>query len=168
MYVQEWDCWILWLSDSDEGVASLLSGRYFYICLANITLWFCLCPCHGNWFGLELSLPALQFISITAHHCLSYLFNARPGGSEGKASACDAGDPGSIPGSGRSPGEGNGNPLQYSCLENPMDKGAWWATIHRVAKSRTLLSDYTFFHFLFFSHLKQEVSSRCTSRGLLQ
>ena len=53
---------------------------------------------------------------------LSGLF---PGGSEGKASACNAGDPGSIPGSGRSPGEGNGNPLQYSCLENPMDREAW-------------------------------------------
>ena len=48
-----------------------------------------------------------------------------PGGSEVKASACNVGDPGSIPGSGRSPGEGNGNPLQYSCLENPMDGGAW-------------------------------------------
>ena len=47
----------------------------------------------------------------------------------------------SIPGSGRSPGEGNGNPLQYSCLENPMDRGAWWATVHGVAKSRTQLSD---------------------------
>ena len=48
-----------------------------------------------------------------------------PGGSDGKASACNAGDPGSIPGSGRSPGEGSGNPLQYSCMENPMDGGAW-------------------------------------------
>ena len=53
-----------------------------------------------------------------------------PGGSEGKASACDAEDPGSIPGLGRSPGEGNGNPIQYSCLENPMDRGAWWPTVH--------------------------------------
>ena len=52
-----------------------------------------------------------------------------PGGSDGKATAYSAGDPGSIPGSGRSPGEGNGNPLQYSCLENPMDGGAWWATV---------------------------------------
>ena len=69
------------------------------------------------------------------------------GGSEVKASACTAGDLGSIPGSGRSPGEGNGNPLQYSCLENPMDGGAWWATVHRVAKSRTRLSDYTSLHF---------------------
>ena len=48
-----------------------------------------------------------------------------PGGSDGKASVCDAGDLGSIPGLGRSPGEGNGNALQYSCLENPMDRGAW-------------------------------------------
>ena len=50
-----------------------------------------------------------------------------PGSSDGKVSACNAGDPGSIPGSGRSPGEGNGNPLQYSCLGNSMDKGAWYS-----------------------------------------
>ena len=59
-------------------------------------------------------------------------------------SACNAGDPGSIPALGRSPGEGNGNPLQYSSLENPVDGEAWWATIHGVAKSRTQLSDVTF------------------------
>ena len=68
-----------------------------------------------------------------------------PGGSEVKVSACNAGDLGSIPGSGRSPGERNGDSLQYSCLENPMDGGAWWATVHGVAKSRTQLSDFTFF-----------------------
>ena len=67
-----------------------------------------------------------------------------PGGSEGKVSACSAGDPGSIPASGRSPGEGNSNPLQYSCLENPMDRGAWWAIVHGVPKSQTRLSDFTF------------------------
>ena len=60
-----------------------------------------------------------------------------PGGSAGKESACNAGDPGLIPGLGRSPGAGNGNPLQYSCLENPMDRGARWAIVHGVAKSRT-------------------------------
>ena len=60
-----------------------------------------------------------------------------PGGSDGKASACDAGDSGSIPGLGRSPGEGNDNPLQYSCLENPMDGEAWWATVHGVVESDT-------------------------------
>ena len=57
-----------------------------------------------------------------------------PRGSDGKVSACNAGDPGSSPGSGRSPGEGNGNPLQCSCLGNPMDRGAWWDTVHGVAK----------------------------------
>ena len=64
-------------------------------------------------------------------------------GSEVKASTSNAGDLGSIPGLGRSPGEGNGNPLQYSCLENPMDEGAWWATVHGVAKRRTRLSNFT-------------------------
>ena len=66
-----------------------------------------------------------------------------PGGSEVKASACNAGNPGLIPESGRSLGEGNGNPLQYPCLENPMDGGVWWATVHGVAKSWTRLSDLT-------------------------
>ena len=61
-------------------------------------------------------------------------------GSDGRESACNAGDLGSIPGLGRSPGEGNGNPLQYSCLENPMDRGGWRAAVHGVAKSRTSLS----------------------------
>ena len=61
--------------------------------------------------------------------------------SVGTESACSAGDPGSIPGSGRSPGEGKGNPLQYPCLENLMDRGAWWAVVHGVTKSRAPLSD---------------------------
>ena len=64
-----------------------------------------------------------------------------PGGKESKESACSAGDLGLIPGLGRSPGEGNGNPLQYSCLENPMDRGAWQATVHGVTMSRIQLSD---------------------------
>ena len=70
-----------------------------------------------------------------------------PGGSDGKMSASKVGDLGSIPRSGRSPGEVNGNPLQYSCLENSMDGEAWWATVHGVAKSRTRLSDFTSLHF---------------------
>ena len=64
-----------------------------------------------------------------------------PSGSDGKESACSAGDPGSVPGLGRSPGEGNGNPLQYSCQENSMDRGAWRATVSGVARSQTQLSD---------------------------
>ena len=64
-----------------------------------------------------------------------------PGGSDAKASACNAGDPASIPGSGRSSGEENGYPFQYSRLENSIDRGAWQATVHRVTKSQTGLRD---------------------------
>ena len=69
-----------------------------------------------------------------------------PGGSDGKESTCNAEDLGSISGSGRSPGEGNGNPLQYSCLGNPMDRGAWWAIVHEVTKSQTQLTNTSTFH----------------------
>ena len=70
-----------------------------------------------------------------------------PGDSDGKESACNTGVPSSIPGSGRSPGEGNGNPLQYSCLENSLGRGAWLATVHEVAKSQTWLRDRHFHYF---------------------
>ena len=96
----------------------------------------------GNSTGLEIPLTLLSYSSInrllfcvfviltdrkrSSHIGRSLLMNwPFPGGSEGKASACNAGDLGSISGSGRSLGEGNGNPLQYSCLENPMDREAW-------------------------------------------
>ena len=87
-----------------------------------------------------------------------------PGGSEVKASACNAGDLGSNPGSGRSPGEGSGNPFQYSCLENPMDRGAWWATVYRVAKSRTWLSNFTIL--LHFSSVAQLCPTLCDPMNL--
>ena len=70
------------------------------------------------------------------------------GGSDGKESTCNAGDTGSIPGSGRSPGEGNDNPLQYSCLESPMGREAWWATVHGATKSCMQLSTHTHTHTL--------------------
>ena len=72
-------------------------------------------------------------------------------GSDGKAYACNAEDPGSIPGSGRSPGERNGNPLQYYCLAHPTDRGAWWATVHGVAVGQD--SALTYFHSLYPSNL---------------
>ena len=85
----------------------------------------------------SLHLPALHTVGLMSwEQALSTSF---PGGSDGQESACNAGDTGSIPGSGRSPGGGNGNSLQYSCLENPMDRGAWRATVHGVAKSQTRL-----------------------------
>ena len=72
---------------------------------------------------------------------LAELESGFPGGSDSKESACNVGDPGSTPGLGRSPGGGNGNPLQYSCLENPMDRGAWWATVLGVEKNQTQRCD---------------------------
>ena len=75
------------------------------------------------------------------------LYIGFPGGSDGKESACNVGDLGSIPGSGRFPGEGNGNPLQHSCLENSMGRGAFQVTVHGIAKSQTPVSDFTFISF---------------------
>ena len=75
-----------------------------------------------------------------------------------KASFYNAGDLGSIPGLGRSPGEGNGNPLKYSCLENPMDRRAWQATVHGVAKSQTGLRNFTALHFCVGLRFQDKVS----------
>ena len=77
--------------------------------------------------------------SINWHGTL--LTGGFPCGSDGKESVCNVGDPGSIPGLGRSPGGGDGNLLQYSCLENSMDRGAWWARVHGLPKSWTQLRD---------------------------
>ena len=93
--------------------------------------------CSNSGISVFSSLIQEQISALS----ISYGF---PGGSEVKVSAWNAGDPGSIPGLGRSPGEGNGNPLQYSCLENPMEGGAWQAAVHAVTESQTRLSDFTF------------------------
>ena len=88
----------------------------------------------------------LNTVSHCFHAFLTFVYFMKvlggfPGGSDSKESACNREDPGSIRGSGRYPGDGNGNPLQDSCLENPMDRGAWQTMIHGVEKSRTELSD---------------------------
>ena len=101
----------------------------------------------------QLSLPVesgLNFLNQSHLQTCKFqdkdlLLQGFPGGSEVKASGCNAGDPGSIPGSGRSPGEGNGSPLQYSCLGNPMDARAWWPTVHGVAESD--MTEWLHFHF---------------------
>ena len=113
--------------DDTEGIGNLISGSLPFLKPA----W----TSGSSRFTYCWSL-AWRILSITLLVC------DFPGGSDGKASVYKAGDPGSIPGWGRSPGEGNGNPLQYSCLENPMDR-AWWATVHGFAKSRTKVSDFT-------------------------
>ena len=91
----------------------------------------------GEWPHTVVQLLSHVQLFVTPMGFLGF-----PGGSEGKESACNAGDLSSIPGLGRSPGEENGNPLQYSCLGNSMDGGAWWATVHRFEKSQTRLSDF--------------------------
>ena len=93
--------------------------------------------------GVTVPLPSRVTPSRASRICGYHSHSGFPGGSDGKQSACNAGDLSSIPGWEGSPGEGNGNPLQYSCLENAMDEGAWQATAHRVTKSQMRLSDYT-------------------------
>ena len=88
-------------------------------------------------FVSDTELDGIHFINSTSLYKDSLL-------AQLVESACNSGDPGWIPGSGRCPREGNDNPLQYSCLENPMDGGAWWATVYTVAMTRTRLSDFTF------------------------
>ena len=103
-----------------------------------------------------------------------WLFRSNHGGLEhspsvcrrGDGSTCNAGDPGSIPGSGRSPGEGNGNPLQYSCLGNPMDRGAWQATVHGVicdlaTKQKVVATHVGFFHVCLSQHCSLGVVISC-------
>ena len=86
----------------------------------------------------DLLLPTFKHALYIYCVCVCVCVCSFPSGSDGKESTCNEGDLGSIPGSGRSPGEGNGNPLQYSCLENPMDGGASRTPIHELAKSQTL------------------------------
>ena len=119
-------------------------GSYIYTCVGNL-----LCRPGVGWQRVQHSFTAhpsdhSASCSLSAHgplpHLSVCLHMSRwwlPCQLIGKERACNAGHPGSIPGLGRSPGEGNGNPLQYSCLENPMDRGAWWATVHGVTKSWT-------------------------------
>ena len=83
-------------------------------------------------------MAQVQWTDVSVNRGFSEDF---PGGSDGKESTYNAGDLSLIPVLGRSPGEGNGNPLQYSCLDNSMDRGAWWATVYGVAKRQTWLSD---------------------------
>ena len=98
-------------------------------------------PCHP-WVCLSAKLCWLWESGFWNQTSLFFVchFLGFPGGSDSRGSACNAGDPGLIPRWGRSCGEGKGNPLQYSCLENPMDRGDWWATVHGITKSRTPLS----------------------------
>ena len=103
-------------------------------------------PVPGILQARTLEWVAISFSSqlfVDAFKATTVCCRGLPGGSVGKVSAYNAGDLGSSPGLGRSPGEGNGNPLQYYRLENPVDRGVWQAAVYGVAKSRTRLSDFT-------------------------
>ena len=102
---------------------------------------------HSSWGVYSGFIPFFLSPSFTSSSSVlswQHIYMGFPGGSAGKESACNVGDLDLIPGLGRCPGEGKGYPLQYSCLKNPMDGGAWWGTVLGVAKSRTQLSDFTF------------------------
>ena len=92
---------------------------------------------------VDYHIPTSCKFNIYLHLLKLYLKKGSPGGLDSKESTCNAGDRGSVPGLGRSPGEGNGSPLQYSRLENPMDRGAWWAMVHGVAESQARLKRLT-------------------------
>ena len=98
--------------------------------------------CQSSLF-LGAHTGAMKWKYVQARHLEHWKYAGSLYGSDSKESACNVRDLGSILGSGRSPRERNGNPLQYSCLETSMDRGVWWATAHGVAKSQTQLSDYT-------------------------
>ena len=97
--------------------------------------------CGCGWLNLQMQNRGYGELMMRLEHPQILVSVVVPGGLDNKEPACNAGDLGSIPGLGRAPGEGNGNPLQYSCLENSMDGGAWQATVHGVAKSQTRLRD---------------------------
>ena len=137
---------------SNTNLDKSLFSLYMEVASNNILPIDRLHPCHlifcsYNFPAITKKYP-LKLLYFRCHsifyHNYYLLCFGFPGGSDGKESICNVGDLGLIPGSGRSPGEGNGNPLQYSCLENPMDGGAWQATVHGVAKSQTQLSDFNF------------------------
>ena len=128
-----------WLSDESSSflqASSLNSHGFFSECLQkSLSLPFLIRPA---WISLDRD-PVFM-ITFNLNNLLKTLLGASQKALAIKnlpANVGDAGDAGSIPGLGRYPGERNGNPIQYSCLGNPMDKGAWWATVHGVAKSRS-------------------------------
>ena len=94
-----------------------------------------------HFFFKPVKLSSLPILFRVRSLPITSTFEVLPGDSGGKETACNVGDLSSIPRLGGSPGGGSGNPLQYSCLRNFMDRGAWWATVHRVTKSWTRLSD---------------------------
>ena len=153
------DVWKIWVIPRSSRL-HLESMHCAHSCLCRCCLWI---TCRAQvlsfskklsvWCGVRLVASKVNQSDINSGCVLDRGF---PGGSDGKESACNAGDLGSSPGSGKSPGEGNGYPLQYVCLGNPMDRGTWWATVYGAAKSWIQLSDY---HYRFLSCISHQFSS---------
>ena len=121
--------WVMgFKSDAMVGTVDAQKGRGLGMMILGLDILNLKCPWH-----LQLKCLAVSFVWV-------YGVWGFPGGSVVNLPA-NVGDPGSIPGSGRSPREGNGNPLHYSCLENSMDRGTWWAAVHGVTKNQTWLSN---------------------------
>ena len=112
----------------------ILMFSFVLVCFFNWKKWFCITVQFYLQFFDTSTFKKCYYWSIVGH------IWGFPGVSDGKASACNAGNQGLIPGSGRCPGEGNGYPFLYSCLVNPMDRGAWWAVVQGVTESQTWLS----------------------------
>ena len=115
--------------------------------------------------SMNCSQDSSKFFKKYIYWSIKVYYQVFPGGSVGKESACNVVDSGSIPGSGKSPGEGNINSLQYSCLENCMDRGAWWATVHGVTEfdrteqlTLSLSSQYNLFTKLYQFHMYSKVN----------
>ena len=135
-----------------HGMGDLSSPTQDQTLIPSIAWWIL-----NPWTTREVPVLLLSLCTSNQHSTTISLISRKDTGLpwwlSSKESDCNAGDPASVPGSGRSPGEGNGNPLQSSGLGHPMDRGAWWATVHGVAKSWTRLSNFTFtFSFTFIPH----------------
>ena len=124
-----------WGSPHSSLQWSLFSQALILIFIQHLTCYL------GTALLLSISFSRVCIFPLKLFCALLVTHLGFPGGSDDKESACNAGDAGSIPGLGRSPGEGNGDPLHCFCLKNPMDGGAWWATVHGVTKSWTRPSD---------------------------
>ena len=124
----------MWLADSQRMLkyATLFTWSWLILSVMNVDI-IILCNLRNK--------KGISLLWYPSQQCITFISLGFPGGSDGKESACNAGDAGLIPELGRSPEEGNDCPLQYSCLENSKDKEACWATVHGVTKSWTQLSD---------------------------
>ena len=124
--------------ETDMACVQVVGGLSWSFC--GIILW----QFKPQWETQPNTKSLREKAEVTALSESAFNFYCFPGGSYGKESVCNARDPSSVPGSGKSSGEGNGNPLQYSCLENSMDREAWGVIVHRIAMSWTWLRDFQF------------------------